>query len=103
MLREILGLLVWIIANFSYRAMVRDGEGGFRRLVAFCLGWPGTFVSYLGVKPPRRGAVPRPDARYRAQLELKEERDLLLEIRHDRARRISRRRLGEDVAVDEKA
>ena len=103
MLARILGALVWIIANFAYGHMVRDGERGFRRFAAFCLGWPGTFVSYLTIKPKRRPAEPNIDPRYRAQLESEEERELLLEVRRDRARRISRDQGSGEGAVDEEA
>ncbi len=103
MLGRILWLLVWIVANVVYGNMVRDGQRGFRRLVAFYLGWPGTFLSYLSIQPRRRVAEPQVDERYRLQLELEEERDLLLEIRRDRAQRISRSRGGEEGVVDEEA
>ena len=103
MLEGILGGVVWVIANFAYSSMVRTGEQGFRRLAAFWLGWPGTFVSYMVIKPTRRMSEPRIDSRYQGQLELEEERDLLFEIRRERARQISRG-LGEDEgAVDGKA
>ena len=95
MLAQILAALVWITANIVYSSMVRDGRRGFRRFAAFYLGWPGTFLSYLTVRQVRRVADPEDEARLRAQLELEEERDLLLEIRHDRARRIARSK-GED-------
>lgn len=103
MLEEILGAVVWIIANLTYRPMVRDGERGFRRFAAFWLGWPGTLVSYFVIMPTRRMARPEADARYRAQLELEEERDLLLEIRRDRVLRISRGEAGEDGVGDGEA
>ena len=99
MLGGMLWLLVWIIANVVYSSMVRDGERGFRRLAAFYLGWPGTFLSYLTVQPARRVAEPKVEARFQAHLELEEERDLLLEIRRDRARRISRSQGGDGGAA----
>ena len=103
MLKGILGGLVWVIANFVYGSMVGDGKQGFRRLAAFYVGFPGTLVSYFVIKPTRRVAEPEADPRYRAQLEFEEERDLLLEIRRDRARRISRGQGGDEGAVDEEA
>ena len=103
MLEEILGGLVWVIANVAYGPMVRNGERGFRRFAAFWLGWPGTLVSYFVIKPTRRVAEPKTDARYRTQRELEEERDLLLEIRRDQALRISRRQSREDRAGNEEA
>jgi len=99
MLAQILAALVWITANIVYGNMVRDGRHGFRRLAAFYLGWPGTFLSYLTVRQVRRVADPEDEARLRAQLELEEERDLLLEIRHDRARRIARSKAGDRGAA----
>ena len=103
MLERILAGLVWIMANVAYSSMVGTGERGFRRLAAFCLGWPGTLVSYFVIKPTRRVAEPKADARYQAQLEFEEERDLLLEIRHDRALRVSRGQGEDEGAVDEEA
>ena len=96
MLGELLGGLVWITANVAYGPMVRSGERGFRRFAAFWLGWPGTLVSYFVIKPTRRAAEPRVDNRYRTQIELEEERDLLLEIRRDQALRIARRQVRDD-------
>ena len=55
------------------------------------------------VKPTRRRAEPQMDPRYQKQLELEEERDLLFEIRRDRARRIARGLGEEEGAVDEEA
>ena len=109
------GALVWIVANFAYVPMVRDRERGYRRFAAFVLGWPGTHVSYFVIRPTRRAAEPlshvtgvltrraKTDVRCRAQLEMEEERDLLMEIRRDRALRISRRQAGDEGAVDEEA
>ena len=103
MLAQIMAALVWIIANFVYGSMVRDGRRGFRRLAAFYLGWPGTFLSYLTIKQTRRVSDPEVEARVRAHLELEEERDLLLEIRRDRAHRIARSKGGEGGAAGEEA
>jgi hypothetical protein len=103
MLAQIMAALVWIIANFVYGSMVRDGRRGFRRLAAFYLGWPGTFLSYLTIKETRRRPDPEVEARVRAHLELEEERDLLLEIRRDRARRIARSKGGDGEAAGEEA
>ncbi len=103
MLEAILGAVVWITANLAYSSMARNGEQGFGRLVAFCLGWPCTFVTYLNINPAKQVAEPEPDARYQTQLELEGERDLLFEIRRDRARRISRSRVGDAGPVDEEA
>ena len=105
MLREIFVAMVWIIANFAYGSMARSGEQGFRRLAAFWLGWPGTFVSYSVIQPTRRLTEPETDTRYALQLELEAERDLLVEIRRDRARRLSQSPAadeGPDVAGDQR-
>ncbi len=103
MVEGILGGLIWVIANLVYGSMVGDGKQGIRRFAAFYLGFPGTLVSYFVIKPTRRVAEPKADARYRAQLEFEEERDLLLEIRRDRTLRISRGQEGDEGAEDEEA
>ena len=97
MVQEFLAGLVWIIANVAYGTMVGNGKRGFRRFAAFCLGWPGTLVSFFVINPTRRVVEPT-DARYALQTELEEERGLLLEIRRDRARRISQSRSRGDGA-----
>ncbi len=79
MLEGLLGSLVWVAANGAYRSYVRDGEKGFKRLAAFCLGFPITLVSAFVVRPVKRVHGPR-------QAE-DEERALLLEIRRDHALR----------------
>lgn len=48
-METIFGLVVWVLANLVYVEMRRRGEGGFKRLVAFWLGLPGTFVGMLVV------------------------------------------------------
>lgn len=101
MLGGILYALAAIMANVAYVSYLRDGEEGFRRFAAFYVGLPYTLVSYFVVKPTRRLAEPETDTRYELQVELEEERDLLLEIRRDRARRILRRQARE--ALDEEA
>ncbi len=104
MLGWILYWLVEIVANVTYVSCVREGERGFRRLAAFFLGFPYTFVSYLVIKPKKkRLTAPKTDGPYRAQLELEEERDLLLEVRRDRARRIAQSHEGGGRVVDEEA
>jgi len=95
--------IVWIVANLAYASMVRNRDQSFGRLVAFFLGWPGTFVSYMCIKPTRRMSEPQVDPRYQKQLELEEERDLLFEIRRDRARRISRGLQEDEGSVEEEA
>ena len=96
-LGSLLGSLVWITANLAYRSYIRDGERGFKRLAAFCLGWPYTLVSAVVIRRTRRvAAEPRRD-------EWEEERRLLMEIRQDRARRIARGREGDDGGGNEGA
>ena len=82
MLEGILGSLVWFMANLAYGSYVRDGERGFKRFAAFWLGFPLTLCSAFVITRTRRLRVPGGD-------ELEEERELLLEIRRDRARRLS--------------
>ena len=96
MLESLLGSLVWIVANVAYGAYVRDGERGFKRLAAFWLGFPLTLCS--GFLMPRRSGLRHP-----MRDELEEDRALLLEIRRDRARRLSQSPAadeGPDVAGD---
>lgn len=89
MLRELLGALVWIMANVTYRSFVREGERGFKRLVAFWLGWPGTLVSAFSLRGARRVSRGEVD-------ESEGERELLLEIRRDRSRRLAQDQSGVD-------
>ena len=98
MLGGIFYSLAVIMANVAYVSQVRSGERGFRRVAAFFVGFPYTLVSYFLVTPTRRIPESQADARYRTQLELEEERELLSEIRRDRARRISRRQARDDAA-----
>jgi len=91
MLGGILYSLIWITANVTYVSYVRDGARGFKRFVAFYLGFPGTLCSAFLVPRTRRLTEPRRD-------ELEEERTLLMKIRRDRARRISRGQGGDEGA-----
>jgi hypothetical protein len=87
MLREVLGALVWILANVTYRSLVREGERGFRRFAAFWLGWPGTLVSAFSVRRARPVSGAQID-------ESAEEQKLLMEIRRDRSRRLAQEQRG---------
>jgi hypothetical protein len=87
MLSEVLGALVWIIANVTYRSLVREGERGFKRFAAFWLGWPGTLISAFSVRRARPVIGVEID-------ESKEEHKLLMEIRRDRSRRLAQERGG---------
>ena len=99
MLEGILGSLVWIVANVAYGSYVRDGERGFKRVLAFYLGFPGTLCSAFAIPRSKRIAEHQHD-------ELEDEQALLMEIRRDRARRLSPTPgadEGTDVARDEEA
>ena len=99
MLEGILGSLVWLMANVAYGSYVRDGERGFKRFAAFWLGFPLT-IFFAGVIPrTRRITKSKRD-------EFEEERELLMEIRRDRVRRLSRGQEedeGPDRAADDEA
>ncbi len=99
MLGRILGSLVWIWANLAYVSYVRDGERGFKRVAALCLGFPLTFCSAFVIRRTRYVTKPRRD-------DFGEEQELLLDIRRDRARRLARGQRadeGTDGAGHEKA
>ena len=87
MLSGLLGSFVWVAANFAYWSHVRDRERGFKRFAAFWLGFPITFVSMFTAPRAKRVQESRSS-------ELEEEHRLLLEIRHDRARRDERARVS---------
>lgn len=91
--KEIVGLFLWLVANAVYLGAVRRGEGGFRRLVAFWIGLPGTFVTLVAVKegsqpvvepPPDDDAALLEDVRRSRALEPAEEDD------HNRGREEAR-------------
>ncbi len=99
MLEGIATLVVWIVATTAYVSYVRDGERGFKRLVAFWLGFPWTLCSAFIVQ--RSKLLPEP-----IHDEEEEERALLLEIRRDRLLRIrlgQGRDEGADPAEDQEA
>lgn len=83
MMEEILGLLVWTLANGVYFDMKRKGRTGFSRLAGFWVGFPMTLLWFFilpeGHEPEK--LEPPDDAE-----------DLLAEIRREKEReRISRR------------
>ena len=82
----LLGSLVWLGANVAYRSYVREGDWGFKRFAAFCLGFPITLVSAFTV-PTTKGLM-----KSGRRDELGEERRLLLDIKRDRALRDARAR-----------
>ena len=92
MLEGIVGSLVWIVANLAYGSYVRDGERGFKRGLAFYLGFPGTLCSAFVIPRRKRITKSRRD-------EFEDEQELLREIRRDRARRLSRGE-GADEGTD---
>jgi len=47
LLREIAGLVVWLVANAVYLDSVRRGRRGFKRFLAFWMGLPATFLCKL--------------------------------------------------------
>ena len=87
MFSGLLGVFVWVAANFAYWSYVRDGQRGFKRFAAFWLGFPITLVSSFMAPHTERVRAPQ-------RSELEEEQRLLLEIRRDRARRDERARLS---------
>ena len=68
-------LVLWVLANAVYVDMRRAGEKGFKRLAAFWLGWPGTFVGMFAVDEGSQPAVRHDDRDLRALVE---------EVRQDR-------------------
>lgn len=77
LVKELVGLVVWLVANGVYLASVRKGEKGFRRLLAFWMGIPGTLVTLMAVREGSQPVLePPPD----------DEDALLAEVR--RARRL---------------
>jgi len=75
----IFGAVLWLLANIVYWDDRRRGrDDGFRRIVAFLLGWPATFVTFLVLT---EGSVP-PARRDDAGLDA-----LVDRIREDRLRR----------------
>jgi hypothetical protein len=93
MLEGILGSLVWVVANIAYGTYVRDGERGFKRVLAFYLGFPGTLCSAFVI--PRSKRITKS-----SREESEEEQELLMEIRRDRAHRLSLSQ-GVDERTDE--
>ncbi len=95
MIGELAGTVVWIMANVMYVQYRRDGLRGFRRFAAFWLGFPITLFSALAMSKVLGISEPPPERRrQRRRQRLKEaredeeaERELLAEIRRDRAAR----------------
>ena len=76
-MRAVIGGIVWGLANVVYIDLKRKGIKSFARFVAFWLGTPTSWVSFLLVPEGRQ-------LRFDAQ---DDEQALLTEIRRDRARR----------------
>ncbi|HEX9885580.1 MAG TPA: hypothetical protein VGA70_03790 [Longimicrobiales bacterium] len=53
----VIGLFAWFIANWVYLDFRRTGRRGFKRLVGFWMGWPGTFLSMLLVRDGSQPAM----------------------------------------------
>lgn len=70
-----IGFFVWLIANWAYLDFRRNGIRGFKRVVAFFMGWPTTFLTLLLVVESRRPRIKDDDE----GLE-----ELVREIRRDR-------------------
>ena len=71
----IVGVFVFVIANWTYLDFRRVDERGFKRFVAFWLGWPLTFLTKILVE---NGSQPR------MELDDRDLGDLVKEIRRDR-------------------
>lgn len=89
-LREIIGFIVWLVANGVYLDAVRRGRRGVHRFLGFWFGLPATFVTLLLVTEGSSPALqPPPD----------DEEALLEEVR--RARALAAGGEGEPAAVGE--
>lgn len=53
---KVVAFVAWLVANWAYLDFCRMGEGGFKRLAAFWIGFPTTFVTRLVVD---EGTQPR--------------------------------------------
>ncbi len=74
-LESLVGFLVWLVANLVYLDRKRSGRRGLRRLLAFWLGIPTTWLTLLFVREGSTLLVePPPD----------DEEALLAEVRRDR-------------------
>ncbi|MGD2068833.1 MAG: hypothetical protein PVI57_09205 [Gemmatimonadota bacterium] len=74
-MEAIVGLILWVLANWVYVDMRRRGERGIKRFFAFWLGWPGTFVGMLSVDEKSQPTIRADD---------RDLRSLVQEIRRDR-------------------
>jgi hypothetical protein len=83
----IVAVILWVLANAVYVDMRRRGKRGFKRLCAFWLGWPGTFVGMLSVDEASQPTIRHDDRGLR---------DLLENIRRDRLVRGDVQHDGED-------
>lgn len=74
-LRQLVGLVVWLVSVAVYLDARRRGRRGFTRFVAFWVGFPATWISWLVVREGTQPDIqPPPD----------DEMALLEEIRRDR-------------------
>lgn len=78
LVREVVGLFVWLVANAVYLDALRRGRPGFKRFLGFWMGFPGTFFTKLLVAEGSQPTVePPPD----------DDASLLADVRRDRALR----------------
>ena len=75
LVEELVGLIVWLVANAVYLSARRTGSHGIHRFLAFWMGLPGTLGSLVLVKEGSQPRIaPPPD----------DEDGLLAEVRRDR-------------------
>lgn len=75
LVEELVGLIVWLVANAVYLGSRRTGSRGIYRFLAFWMGLPGTLFSLIFVKEGSQPRItPPPD----------DEDGLLAEVRRDR-------------------
>ena len=85
MLEGLVGLIIWLCGNYFYYEFRKEGErSGFKRFIAFWMGFPLTIVSLLIVPMGKSPLLKAPPS---------EGDSLLEEIRRDRALRDMQERL----------
>ncbi len=85
MLEGLVGLIIWLCGNYFYYEFRKEGErSGFKRFIAFWMGFPLTIVSFLIVPMGKSPLLKAPPS---------EGDSLLEEIRRDRALRDMQERL----------
>jgi hypothetical protein len=84
-LGELVGTIVWLMANVMYVQYRKDDLRGFKRFAAFWLGFPFTIFSAFGVRGPT--AERRRQLAQEARDDSEIEAELLADIRRDRESR----------------